>query len=284
MRAAGRLSFLLPAGGRDRPRARDLLRRTAAPASARGSRRGRTRPRRRCGTGRPRPPTTSSRPSRRFCRRDGSLRLQTVHRGARTCNRSPEAARLRAASNEEKRTSGPAGAEAMVIAEERWIASNPRRPYFAASRPASTSRKSTTASRSQSRRNARDATPYPLFERSPARIRRLRVGPPAGGDDLRLVDPLPDGGRMGFLDVKLDQGARVEEKDHRRLSSTVSASGFPLIFTPRAPLGFPRGIRASPPSESRLRAMRSLVIGTRTATSRPRAVTTTSSPPRAISM
>jgi len=68
----------------------------------------------------------------------------------------------------------------MVIAEERWIASNPRRPYFAASRPASTSRKSTTASRSQSRRNARDATPYPLFERSPARIRRLRAETASG--------------------------------------------------------------------------------------------------------
>ncbi len=51
----------------------------------------------------------------------------------------------------------------MATAEERRIASNPRMVYFAASRPASTSRKSTTASRSQSHRNARDATPHALF-------------------------------------------------------------------------------------------------------------------------
>ena len=85
----------------------------------------------------------------------------------------------------------------MVIAEERWIASNPRRPYFAASRPASTSRKSMTASRSQSRRKrpGRDAVPaLRKIARTHAPAQggnRLGIRHPADGDDLRLIDPLP---------------------------------------------------------------------------------------------
>src|SRR5688572_6535267 len=81
-------------------------------------------------------------------------------------------------------------------------------------------------------------TPLPTLSRKCGP--RFSVGNSGCRKTFGLFGILPDSSASGFLNVDFYQRAGIQVENHRRSSSTISPTGFPLTTTDReAPLGFP---------------------------------------------